>query len=60
MSLSFHNHLKRYKDDIEKNLGQKLKIKLSLFFQPWSFYVLQVVNKSVQKDDSCLSFMYKV
>ena len=46
MSLSFHNHLKRYKDDIEKNLGQKLKIKLSLFFQPWSFYVLQVVNKS--------------
>ena len=44
-------------DDIEKSLGQKSKLKLSLFFEPWSLYVCQVVKKSVQKDDGWPSFM---
>ena len=49
LSLSFHHHLKRYDDKIETNLRQKLKLKLSLGFEPCSFYVCQLMIKSEQE-----------
>ena len=49
LSLSFHHHLKRYDDKIETNLRQKLKLKMSLDFEPCSFYVCQLMIKPEQE-----------
>ena len=37
MSLSFHNHLKRYKDDIEKKSWAKIKNKTFIVFSTLEF-----------------------